>query len=384
MQPTSMDDFVAQVQPIVGRVLRRRFRGASLSPQDDRRENERARDCSQQALMLLCARFSRALDGIDPPILDVPSYAARTAHNVANEEIRPNNWTSLSNRIRRVLSTDHRFATWEHPEWGPVAGYAGWRTQQTTSGSVSALRGVMGELRGDAVTGTPWELLAPGDTAALLEQVFDAADGPLPMGRLVHFLAEVLGIVVEVPRHGDDEDDSVDRGPVSPDPPPDETAIVRNRIRDLWGCARHLRREWRLAFLMNLPSIGEPQKKKAAAGARAASSGTRPRTSGRGTSRGEIGVFPAHGVASIAEIGEALGLAPGDYRKILTALPPTVDGDTADSESIYALWPHFPLQDKVIGRVLDDRTGQQVLDLRKLAIREVARCMKAHGHCSYD
>jgi hypothetical protein len=385
MQQTSLDDFEEQVRPIVARVLRRRFRGATLSPQDDRRENERARECSQQALMLLCARFSRALDGSAPPIIDVPGYAARVAHNVANEEIRPINWTKLSNRIRRVLSTDHRFATWEHPEWGTVAGYAGWRAQRTTSGSVPALREIIGALRGGAVAGTQWERFAPGDAAALLEQVFDTADGPLPMDRLVHFLAEVLGIVVEVQIDEDEDDEQGKDETVSRDARPDDIATVRNLLEDLWGCARLLRREWRLAFLMNLPSIGEPEEKtkKKAAKALSASAGTRPRTSGRGTSRGEIELFPAHGIASIAEIGEALDLAPGDYRQIWAALSHLSDSDTAESTSIYALWPHFPLQDKVIGRVLD-KTGQQVLDLRKLAIRELAGCMKAHGHCSYD
>jgi hypothetical protein len=383
MQQTSQDDFLEQVRPIVARVMRRRFRGASLSPHDDRRENERARDCNQQALMLLCARFSRTLDGSTPPIVDVPGYAARVAHNVANVEIRPVNWTRLSNRVRHVLSSDSRFGTWEHPEWGPVVGYAGWRTQRTVLGSIAAVREVIGELRGSAVAGTQWERQTPDDTAVLLEQVFDAADGPLPTGRLVHFLAEVLGIVLEVPLE-DDEDESGGREQVSPDPGPDHTATVRNKLEDLWGCARLLRREWRLAFLMNLPSIGEPaEKKKTPANALSASSGTRPRTSGRGTSRGEIEVFPAHGIASIAAIGEALDLAPGDYRQIWAGLAQPLDSDTAESTSIYALWPHFPLQDKVIGRVLD-KTGQQVLDLRKLAIRELAGCMKAHGHYSYD
>jgi hypothetical protein len=384
MQQTSLDDFLEQVRPTVARVLRRRFRGASLSPQDDRRENERARDCNQQALMLLCARFGRALDGSAPPIVDVLGYAARVAHNVANEEIRPINWTKLSNRIRRVLSTDHRFATWEHPEWGTVTGYAGWRAQRITLGSVPALREIIGALRGGAVAGTQWERIAPGDTAALLEQVFDTADGPLPMDRLVHFLAEVLGIVVEVPLDEDEDDEQRKGEVVSPDPRPDDMAKVRNQLETLWGCARLLRREWRLTLLMNLPSIGEPQaKKKETSTAPSASSGTRPRTSGRSTSRGEIDVFPANGIASIAEIGEALGLTPGDYQQLLGELPRAAGSETADSASIYALWPHFPLQDKVIGRVLD-KTGQQVLDLRKLAIKEVERCMKAHGHWSYD
>ena len=46
---------------------------------------------------------------------------------------------------------------------------------------------------------------------------------------------------------------------------------------------------------------------------------------------------------------------------------------------IYALWTHLPLKDKVIGRALA-RTRQQVADLRKKAVEELAGCMKGHGH----
>lgn len=92
----SLDDLIAGAQTAVTRVLRRRLRGASLSRWDDRRENERALECYQQAMLELCARFSRVLEGSDPPILNVWDDAARVAHNVANDEIRPRTWSQIS------------------------------------------------------------------------------------------------------------------------------------------------------------------------------------------------------------------------------------------------------------------------------------------------
>ena len=77
-----------------------------------------------------------------------------------------------------------------------------------------------------------------------------------------------------------------------------------------------------------------------------------------------------HGIASIRDIGETLALTPEQYQVVLAKL-----GEPGATPSIYALWSHLPLKDQVIGVMLD-KTGQQVLALRKLAIRQVALCMR--------
>jgi hypothetical protein len=46
-----------------------------------------------------------------------------------------------------------------------------------------------------------------------------------------------------------------------------------------------------------------------------------------------------------------------------------------EAPSIYVLWDCLPLPDKAIGAMLG-KTGMQVLGLRKLAIRQVAACMR--------
>ncbi len=366
----TIDQLVELAQPVVVRVLRRRFHGASLSPSDERRENERALDCFQQTMLELCAKFRRVLDQIDPPILSVPDYAARVAHNVVNEEVRPPNWTRLANRVRRVISVEVAFDAWDDQQLGQVAGFAGWRAQRQPSGTVSQVRQAMSALRSDAVLATRWDNMGAADWRTLLERVFDAAGGPLRFSALVLLLTEILDIASEVPW----DDTALDEEALTPEglaqaPSPERSIIVKEQLVRLWGCARELRREWRLAFLLNPPSTGEPRRADGSASAtdQAPPLHSRPRTSGRGTSRGELDVLPAHGVATVAEIGDALELTPSDCRLMGDALGiEAVDFD--------GLWCHFPVSDSVIGRVLG-KTGMQVLALRKLAIRQVATCM---------
>jgi hypothetical protein len=370
-----MDDLVEAARPVVARVLRRRFHGVSLRPSDDRRENERAIDCYQQAMVELCAKFRRVIDGTDPPILSLPDYAARVAHNVVNEELRPPNWTRLANRIRRVMSKEAAFEVWDDVEHGRVAGYAGWRARRQASGSLSELRRTAGSLRSDSVLATHWENIDGPHWRTLLERVFDAAGGPLRLSTVVLFLADILDVASEVPWEDDgmDGEAGAPRDPESPAPRAEDQVVLKEQLRHLWECARQLRREWRLALLMNPPSMADPRREVPEAGVGA--SGSRPRTSGRGTSRGELDVFPAQGVASIQEIGEALELTGADYHRIFEAIGVGEDAKTLSGPAaFYRLWAYLPLPDSLIGQLVG-KTGMQVLALRRLAIREVAGCM---------
>jgi hypothetical protein len=192
---------LASATPVVERVIRRRFLGASLRPSDDRYENERARDCVQQALTDLWYKLSRIAAEEDPPLRDLAGYAARVAHNAVNEVVRPPNWTRLKNRVLRVISKSPAFAVWEDPEWGRVTGYAGWRGRSMTAppAPIADVRVGADGLRADALLGTHWDNLVPDQWRALLERVFDGAQRPLRVATLVHALAELLDIRIEVP-----------------------------------------------------------------------------------------------------------------------------------------------------------------------------------------
>jgi hypothetical protein len=189
------------VIPVVERVIRKRFFGASLSRNDDRYENVRARDCLGQAMLELVVKFNRVASGIDPPIQRPRDYAARVAHNAVNDVVRPKNWTRLKHSVLRVISLHSEFAAWEDPQLGKVCGYAGWRTPQQVKAHASMVRLRQGssDVRADAVLATRWDNMGAPHWQTLLERVFDIAGGPIETTTLINFLAELLDIGSEIP-----------------------------------------------------------------------------------------------------------------------------------------------------------------------------------------
>lgn len=199
--PLTSEQMLEAVTPIVERVVRHRFYGVSLSRSDTRYENERARDCVQQAMLDLWEKLSRVAADGEPPIGNLAGYAARVAHNAVNEVVRPVTWTRLKHRILRILSTSSAMAVWNDAELGRVSGYVGWRTKGGTvrPGSIPEIRRRAGEFHADAVLATHWENMKTTHWVALLERVFDTAQGPLGVNALVSVLAELLDIRTDVP-----------------------------------------------------------------------------------------------------------------------------------------------------------------------------------------
>jgi hypothetical protein len=195
------------VTPVVERVTRKRFFGVPLW--GDGYESERARDCFQQAILMLCEKFARVAAGIDPPIQSLEKYAARVAHNTVTNVVRPPNWTRLKHQVLRVISQHSAFATWDHPQFGTVCGYAGWRTQKDLKahGSLVRLRQFTSELRTEAVFATRWDNMRRPHWQKVLELVFDAGSGPIEMTTLINFLAEVLEVGGDIPLDPESDDD---------------------------------------------------------------------------------------------------------------------------------------------------------------------------------
>jgi hypothetical protein len=205
----TIDAMLEAAAPIVERVVRKRFFGASLSPSDDRYENDRARDCVQQAMLKLWEKLGRVAVAEDPPIENLSSYAARAAHNAVNEVVRPPNWTRLRNRVLKAASKDPSLAVWEDPEIGRVCGYVGWRTpaRPVSRGNLVALRRLGSDLRADALLAVHWENIDVPHWQRLLARVFDAVQGPVTVTTLVRFLAELVDIRCEIPLDEGDQDD---------------------------------------------------------------------------------------------------------------------------------------------------------------------------------
>jgi hypothetical protein len=199
---------ILAVKPVVERVVRKRFFGVRLC--DGTYEGERACDCVQQAMLELLMKFDRVASAIDPPIQSLRDYAARVAHNVVNDVVRPRNWTRLKHRVFRVIALTSEFAAWDDPQLGKVCGYAGWRTQKhvKAQASIGILREGASQLRADAVLATHWDNMGARHWRTLLERVFDIAGGPIEATTLINLLAELLEIGSEIPLsdpHPDDE-----------------------------------------------------------------------------------------------------------------------------------------------------------------------------------
>ena len=137
------------------------------------------------------------------------SYAARVAHNVVNDVVRPPNWTRLKNRLFRVIARTPAFAMWNDPQLGKVCGYVSWKNQtpRGARGSMATLRNSASDLRRDDVLATRWDNMGLTDRQVLLERVFDIAGGPIETTMLVTFLAELLEIGSEISLGDLDPDD---------------------------------------------------------------------------------------------------------------------------------------------------------------------------------
>jgi DNA-directed RNA polymerase specialized sigma24 family protein len=360
--PPALDAMFEAAVPIVERVVRQRFR-VSLSRADDRAENERARDCVQDTLLQLGEKFQRVAGGVDPAIDDVANYAARVAHNTVNEQLRSSvpDRARLKNRLRHVLRTDSAFDTWEDRDGALLAGYSGWRLRQART-TVTPV--VQSELRTGALLTTPWPHMKRTHWVALLTRVFDLTGGPLDLDDLLGCLGELLGVSTRLTESIDDDElhGGERDGRLADDTlTPEETAVQVEELRRLWACVRGLRREWLFAFLLNPPGLGDGRRRDSEAAPH------------RGTLRGEIDVFPARGVASIAEIGDLLALTAEQCR----ALSSELGGSTQTAERpvpFHDIWRHLPLKDRVIGSLLG-KTGGQVIGLRVLAVRQLAGCL---------
>jgi DNA-directed RNA polymerase specialized sigma24 family protein len=360
---SAFEEMFVVATPIVQRVVRQRFR-VSLSRADDRAENERAMDCVQDALLQLAEKFRRVVEGEDAAIGNVADYAARVAHNVVNEQFRSSapDRARLKNRLRHVLHVETAFDTWIDRDGTLLAGYSGWRLRQPR---VAITLVAQSDLQTSALLTTPWQHMKRAHWVALLTRVFDLAGGPLDLDELLGCLGELLGVSTRTEWIDDENLGGGDRDERLADDTltPEEAAIQVEELRRLWACVRGLRREWLFAFLLNPPGLGDGRRRDSDAGPH------------RGTLRGEIDVFPANGVASIAEIGELLALTPEQCLALSTELG---GGARPPDQPLpfHEIWRHLPLKDRVIGSLLG-RTGLQVIGLRVLAVRQLAGCLGA-------
>lgn len=355
VQAVAREELLQQVGPVVRAILMRKS-GMTLAADDARADNVDAIDLYQDILARLWERLVEAT-GEAPDVRDFKGYAAQVAYNAWSDHLREKypRRASLKNRLRYFLGHQSAYAIWENAENELVAGLRKWQfgAPAATGERLVALRSKRERLPSGTVPAKAMERFDAADWQRLLDALFARLGGPTSVDDLVGAVADLIGLRED--RIESLDEDAGDDAPLDEladsAPRPDQRVELRQQLARLWAGVLALEPEYRCAYLLNIP--------------------------GPGKSRGDIEVFAMQGIASVVEIGAALGLASPQYGLLWTALDLEPDDrdelarlDTAE-ECFCLLWKYLPLADALIGRMLG-LEPQQVINRRMFAMRKLA------------
>lgn len=359
-QAGGVEATLAALEATVRAVLRRKS-GMSLRDDDRRADNLDALELVQDVMARLWERL------VDPAhLLDDPaSYAATVTHNAWSDHLRRRYplRASLRNRLRYFLNHQAGFATWPGQRGETLTGLHAWRLAAPSGDAMAPgalLRGERSLPRGSVPRKHLDRFEAP-DWHRLLSALYQHTGGPVELDDLVSIVAALLDLKEDRTESLDEDGDDAGDAPQHADerqPTPEEAAEMRSLLRQLWGAIGALKWDYRCCYLLNLP--------------------------GPGKLRAEIELFVLHGIADMTDIDAVLALRQPHYAAAFDALaltPMLVPLDDAASAPVRqrhfaVLWPHLPLADLIIARMLT-LAPQQVINRRMLALRELARMM---GH----
>lgn len=354
----SLEALFQDAEETIEGIVRKKFR-VSLSPSDGRRENQNAFDLCQQVKLLL---WEKLVSEDGEMIRDVRGYAAVLTYNQCSQRLRNENpeWTRLKHRLRYFFGTSRGFATWENDAGDLMCGFVSWqnrKTAPTAAGKLDALKhDAWAVLPSSLHNKDVWQLKRT-DWEQLTEAVFDHAASPLELDDLVTIVGDAFGVkeVKEESTTVNEDEETKRRGDDlrSKEPTPEDKLALRQYLSKLWQEICQLRPGQRVAYMLNFRDA-----------------------------EGDIGIFPAHDIATLAEIGRALQIADEQFDRAWDALP--LDEATRASyktlasydEKFMALCRYVPLEDLVIARLLGGER-QQVINLRRLARDRLIRQMEA-------
>jgi hypothetical protein len=339
-------------------VVRRKL-GVSLRPEDGRRENQDALELVGDIQLRLLRKLQSG-DNAARDIHDFDSYAKQAARNTCSEYLRERYplRALLKNRLRRFFRSRQGYAEWEL-DGELVCGFAGWRNRREyapDSARTSEALADPASVAPDAQPRTSFEQIHADDWEVLLDAVLRDLGCALDLDDLVSIVAPRVG-VKDVPvttgKSSADEADPLDAAqilePLQKSAGPDAEAYLRELLGALWQTLLRIDARKRCAFLLNPPNM-------------------------------EIELFPTHGIASITDIGRAIGLSEQHFAVIcdeLTLAPAALAlarSSRAVEEKFAAIWNALPLQDALIGKILG-LSQQQVINQRMLARRVLSREM---------
>ena len=135
-------------------------------------------------------------------------------------------------------------------------------------------------------------------------------------------------------------------------------------------------RRWVLPFLLNPPVMkgGTARKPRNTGGEEAEKA-----------DRGEVAVFTANGIATVAEMESLIGFTPQQYAVLWRELDVRAKGGPAleavmDGRLRFAvIWNLLPLEDGVIAKIMELDGAQKVINLRMVARTHLAKTLIDSG-----
>jgi DNA-directed RNA polymerase specialized sigma24 family protein len=311
-----------QAAPVIARVLR-----AKTGRSDGERDEEIA-DLTSAAREELISRLLALRSGEDPKqIRNFGGYVAAVTYNVWAQHLRTEKpgRAMLLNRVRYLLenrTTQRGFAIWDGPKGERLCGLQSTRAASRPVGLTPKLQLLASDpfaVAREAFAGRDWRRM---DLAELLAQLFRWIDSPVELRHLIDALVEFLGVSdekVPIELHS-----AATAGAEFVDPGVSAVDSLKwtEYLRWLWTELARLSLPQRTAFLLHSDVIRD---------------------------------FDLRGIASLREIGAALGFP---------------------AEQFATIWGELPHDDATIAERLQLQR-QQVINLRRVARERLGAAWRA-------
>jgi hypothetical protein len=380
-------------------VIEKRF-GVRLDSAQSSERFQAAWDVYQNATVkILKALANENESGGAARLQDPLGYATVIARNSCRDFWRVHNpgWAELKGRLSRFFRKQPAYAMWSIDEQtGSICGPAGWKNRAVAPGAkVSEL--IENPRRVQASYLPKIEVIQGQDAPAwarLLDGFFDYLGGPVRLDELV----SIAGVFFGVRGSREMAFDELARGadghvwdPPAGEPRADAVLAIREQLRKVWTELRSMPKRWVMPFLLNPPVMkgsGRRMRFRPARGADDAATNATSTDHGPARpgvidkpDRGEIGVFPSAGIASINEIESLVAFKQEQYALLWSRLEVEAHGgpplaSVSDPHERFAvIWDRLPLEDEVIAAVMGLDSGQKVINLRMVAKNHLAKAL---------
>lgn len=267
------NELILGAEPIIRRIVAHKLRHGG-----DYLDTIEVDDVTNSALLNLISRLNRLAhisDRSEQAIQDFADYTAKITFNCCYEYWRGKHpeRNSLANQLRYLLKHSQKLDLWRSSDNVEVCGSAQQRGQEprpTTDSLHETLRGLTESRLNEG----------------FLASVFHETGGPLEFDTLVDKVTEALGMKTRgaVP---------LDLEPPGVDPPIDRILWARQYLERLWTAILELPLHQRRALLLNM----------------------------KDSNGGDVAVFDAAGIASIAQLAKALEIPTEEFAGMWKDLP---------------------------------------------------------------